>query len=310
VKLGIAVVYLFGEQNEPLLALHLRLIDKYTQVPYTIYGSVNRLAAPYREQLARYPRVQVCELPATDLRGGEEHAHYLDQLAGIAVDDGATHVVTLHLDSFPVRSGWAEELAGKLSASCAFATIERIQTACLLLGRDWYLRCRPTFRLSAAQRASPRYLQFVTERDPGEHSGIGYGYAAYLNGQSWYSLPNPAKGSASSWGQVHGDMVFHLHGAIRLGEQKAGSRSVLSRTPYARLTRRVAAIARRVTPVPSRWFLRSRLKTILYQTMDQPRLHVQAQAVDEIRRQLLADPEAYLMKARGKASNGFGVVDD
>jgi len=307
VKLGIAVVYMFDAESEPLLALHLRQIDKYTQVPYTIYGSVNRLAASYREQLAHYPRVRVCELPATDLRDGEEHAHYLDQLVGMAVDDGATHVVTLHLDSFPVRSGWAEELAATLSASRAFATIERIQTACLLFGRDWYLRCHPTFRLSAAQRALPTYLQFVTELDPAEHTGIGYGFAAYLNGQSWYSLPNPAKGDENSWGCVYGDMVFHLHGAIRLGDQKAGSRSVLASTLYAQLARTVAAIARRVTPVPARWLLRSRLKTILHRMIDQPRLYAQAQEVEEIKRQLFEDPEAYLMQARAEAANEAGA---
>jgi hypothetical protein len=40
-----------GTQSEPLLDLHLRRIEKHTQVPYVIYGSVNRLAPRFRQRL-------------------------------------------------------------------------------------------------------------------------------------------------------------------------------------------------------------------------------------------------------------------
>jgi hypothetical protein len=105
VKLGVVAVYLFGEEVEPLLGVHLRQIEKTTHAPYTIYGSVNRLAPTLRRQLETAPRVKTFELPATELRGGREHAYYLDELVQIAVDDGSTHIAVLHLDSFPIRPG-------------------------------------------------------------------------------------------------------------------------------------------------------------------------------------------------------------
>ena len=54
-------------------------IDRNTRVPYTIYGSVNRLAPKLRHHLETVPRVRTFELPATELRGGLEHAYYLDK---------------------------------------------------------------------------------------------------------------------------------------------------------------------------------------------------------------------------------------
>ncbi len=67
-KLGIIVVYLFDANTEYLLDLHINYIRKFTDVPYTIYGSVSRLNPNGRQKLSEYPEVQQYDIPPTDLR--------------------------------------------------------------------------------------------------------------------------------------------------------------------------------------------------------------------------------------------------
>jgi len=75
-KLGIVVVYLVKEEDEKLLDLHLTQIDKHTEMPYTIYGSVNRLLPKFRKKLEKHPKVKLCECPSMDLRSTREHTFY------------------------------------------------------------------------------------------------------------------------------------------------------------------------------------------------------------------------------------------
>jgi len=103
-KLGIIVIYLFDETSECLIDIHLNSFRKFTESNYSIYAAVNRLRPHQKEKLKKYGEVKQCAIPTTDLRGGEEHAYYLDHLAKIAIQDGSTHVAAFHLDSFPVRS--------------------------------------------------------------------------------------------------------------------------------------------------------------------------------------------------------------
>jgi len=220
-KLGIVVVYLVEEKNKKLLDLHLRQIEEHTRVPYRIYASTNRLSPDFRPRLEQHPHVQICKCPTTTLRGSEENSFYLEHLVKMAIKDNATHLVTLHVDSFPVRSGWAQELAKKLSEQCVLAAIMRKEDndqkphpACLFFHRDFYLTYHPTFRVSRFELSSPKYKQYVQEFKHIGDSGVGYGFKTYSEGLSWYPLlKSNRREEHYLFASIYGDLVFHLGSA-------------------------------------------------------------------------------------------------
>ena len=215
-KLGIVVVYLIKKENEGLLDLHLRQIERHTDVPYTIYGSVNRLLPEFRARVEHHPKVKICECPTTPLRSDEEQVFYLEHLVREAVEDGCSHIVALHVDSFPIRSRWAEVLAGKLSETCVFAApYYGNYTACLFFQRDFYLKYQPTFRLSEAELSSEKYREFCKKFDHIPHAGVGYFFKAYSEGLDWHPLLESNKGNAHFVfiSSIYDDLIFHLNAA-------------------------------------------------------------------------------------------------
>jgi len=305
-KLGIVVVYLFSEECAPLLDLHLRHIERHTGVPYTIYAGVNRLAPHFRDALAGHPGVRICECPETSLRGMEEHAHYLDHLVRIAVEDGATHVVTLHLDSFPVRSGWAEELAGRLSPPCVLATLDRINTACLFFHRDFFVANRPSFLLSPAETETAGYRRYIEECDPMLHSGIGYGFMAYRNGKSVYYLRDTSGADPYTAGKVyddmsmHDDMIFHLGSAVRIGGRYPREPGGIRVPGWAALMKAATAVSMRLIPGPVRKFIMEYLGSFIENVVFKPQFVSHAQRI----RRFMGDPEKYLALLRKADRSG------
>jgi len=215
-KLGIVVVYLLKKENEGLLDLHLSQIERFTVVPYTIYGSVNRLLPEFRTKLYRHPKVKICECPTTPLRSDEEQVYYLDHLIREAIGDDVSHIVTMHIDSFPIQAGWAETLARKLSETCVFAApYYGNYTACLFFQRDFYLKYQPAFRLSERDLSSEQYRKFCKKFDHITHAGVGYFFKAYSEGLSWHSLMESNRGNAHFVfiSSIYDDLVFHLNAA-------------------------------------------------------------------------------------------------
>ncbi len=215
-RLGIVVVYLLKKENEGLLDLHLRQIERHTDVPYTIYGSVNRLLPEFRCKVERHPKVKICEYPTTLLRSDDEQVFYLEHLIREAIEDGVSHIVTLHIDSFPIRSGWAEILAGKLSETRVFAApYYGNYTACLFFQRDFYLRYQPALRLSEAELSSEKYREFCKKFDHIPHAGVGYFFKAYSEGLYWHPLLESNKGNAHFVfiSSIYDDLIFHLNAA-------------------------------------------------------------------------------------------------
>jgi hypothetical protein len=292
-NLGIIVVYMVREGNEPIFDFHLKSIERYTSVPYTIYGSVNRLLPAFRKQLTSHPRIKTFELSYPEIRGKQEHAYYLEKLIHRALQDGASHIVTLHVDSFPVKPGWAEQLAGGLSDSCVLATIARKNfllqyTACLFFHRDFYLTYKPTFHLSAKELSSPQYQQFCREvpHHAGD-SGFGYVFKAYSQGLTWKTLQKTSQEidahSLSTihhdFGCIYGDLIFHFEGSFRRPES-LGGKWVLTKLNLPLFFHRLNEFLNPILPKKISNYIRKRL--------------VRGAKASYVRREFLKDPEGYL----------------
>lgn len=295
-KLGIVVVYLVGPENGALLDLHLGQIEKHTRLPYTIYGSVNRLQPEFRRRLERQPQVKICDCPTTDLRSSEEHSHYLEYLTKFAIEDGASHVVTLHVDSFPVRPGWEEELALNLTGSCAFTTIERINTACLFFHRDFYLKYAPSFLPSENQKKRWSFKKFLRTYNAIPHSGSGFGFAAFENGLTWHVLPRTT--TFAAFGRIYADLIFHLRKTVWIGDVRPAKRSALAGSSYHHILKLVTGALRIVVPAKFRPAFRRTLKAFMDRFVDEPRLAYEQEHLESARQALLKDPEGFLRDLR------------
>jgi hypothetical protein len=226
----------------------------------------------------------------------------LEQLIQRAIHDGISHIVTLHVDSFPVRPGWAEELAGKLSGPCALVTIARknllIQyTACLFFHRDFYVNYHPTLRLSDQERSSQKYKQFCREilHYP-KDSGVGYVFKAYSEGLSWWVLHKSNIGEDRhvlgtvyrDFGSIYGDLIFHLEGAFRLRES-LGKKWVLAKLNFPRFFHNATEKLNPMLPKKIRGIIDKHL--------------VRGPNCSYVRREFLKDPESYIAYLRtGKRS--------
>jgi hypothetical protein len=297
-KLGIAVVYMVKPENTELLDLHLDKIRTMTAVPYTIYAGVRHLPAPLLRRLEAEPGLELITLPEHGpMTGGAEHSFYLEHLIERAATGDVTHVVTMHVDSFPIRPDWAETIAGQLSGDTVLATLSNdgflsgYSTACLFFRRDFWGECRPRLRLTGADRSSPEYERFCREyqHNP-EDSGVGYIFRAYSRGKAFLALERSNAGrDAGGFGTVHGDLVFHLGGAHRLDKLSEEEQTAASKTLFKAL---IAMRSRMKKWVPGA--IKRRAKRQLHPLF----VSLDHRSCDQVRRELLNDPEKYLEKAR------------
>jgi hypothetical protein len=298
-KLGIAVVYLVREGNERLLDLHLDSIRRHTGVPYAIYGSVNRLAPGVRDRLTERPEVRAVEVPDTELTKSEEHAFYLERLIAAALDDGASHVAVFHVDSFPVRPGWAQETAAALSERRPFAAAVRDVrfddkpfTAFMLIRAEFLRARRPRFLLDREERRSAAYRRYRRRFPHHPDSGVGFGLLAHREGLEWLRLERSNRGEDHAhFGSVYGDTVFHLGAAAWRRKDFPGSRGP---TGLLDVRARVGPALGRALPAGAR----SWLKRVMSRAV--PALDIEAKyaaneaAFEAVRQRLLADPDAYI----------------
>ncbi len=239
-KLGIVVVYLVSDRMRALFDLHLRKIEECTDVPYTIYGSVNRLRSEYRRILEQRPNVQIFEISPTYEDAEESHSYvngmagraratengyYFDRLIDLAIADGVTHLCTLHVDSFPVRAGWVDHLLARTHESVPVAAMLRAENgdtmlpmpACLFCTREFVERTRPRFTITPETEAMPDWPPFL-ERYGGEFdTGFGYAFALHRHGMGFAPLlRSNLRDDHYLFAGVYDDVVFHLGAAARV----------------------------------------------------------------------------------------------
>lgn len=310
-SLAIVVVYIVSPENQGLLDLHLRQIEKCTTAPFTIYAGVNRLLPAYRRKLEKRANVKTFEFAPTNARSTTEHSYYLEQLTRIAITDGAAHVVTLHVDSFPTKAGWFETLSAQLSESCVIITLDPLNTACLLFHRDFYLAYKPKFLATPEEMAGIEFKQYIEKLHPGKehpafHSGDGYGFTAFRNGLTWHSLPSTTRAD-KLWmnGRIFGDLIFHLGGAENLPYLLQGMNAVPGLRRRAEMVRVISSsIMRRFVPQRPRAWLRAKfyrtsvgipMNNLVDETTRNSRQHARMRLE---RKHLLASPESYLHSLR------------
>ncbi len=290
-KLGIAVVYAILPGDEELIDLHLRYIERCTRVPFTLYAAVSRLPSDVRERLAAKPYVRVCSIPTTDLRSSRENAYYLERLIATAIDEGSTHVATLHVDSFPIRDGWATDLATALSTDYSFAAIVRNEscdpkpmTAGLFFPREFYVRYEPSLLISNEEMQSATGRAYIRQLVNPTESGSGYGFLAFEQELKWFPLlRSNAKADHYYFGSIHGDLIFHLGAAAAERHDFTGAREWLR---AGRVRRRAAFL------LPTA--IKRLIKFVIPQRVLFPEHVIHKRAYASVRKSLMTNPEGYV----------------
>jgi hypothetical protein len=220
---GLCVVYLVDEPYEFLFHKHLEQIQRCSAAgSFRIYAGVNRLAPKYVEILRRLDFVRLCELQPTELRNSQEHAHYLDQLVGMAFADGAEHVGVLDVDSFPVAPDWLDRSKRHLADGAALVGVLRRENgdiaaphpSFMFTSRDFLSRYKPTFRLLRKHPAAQAF-QAATGQ-PRLDTGAGYAVVLHENKLPWVALTRSNRvDDHPLLGGVYGDMIYHFGGGSR-----------------------------------------------------------------------------------------------
>lgn len=305
-KLGILVVYLVAEEDERLLEIHLRQIEKTTSVPFRIYAAANRLLPRLREKIESLSYLSICQISTTTLRGASEHAYYLDRLAEAAVADGATHICTFHVDSFPVCAGWVETITTEIRGDCVLAGVARDErydrkpvTDFMIFTREFYLAHRPTFQLTENEMASPEYQMYLASCPHAADSGVGFGFKMWSQGLSWFSLKRVDRDKERySTGALYGNLIFHLGGTVRnhSAREELSSRKI---RVVARLLSLLRLVGRAVVPAKL-WRRVNRSKSIQRWADVHYGRPLQWRVFLETRNALLSDPEQFLRQLQDR----------
>jgi hypothetical protein len=286
-NLAILVVFMIDPKREDLIRLFVKQIRANTTEPFQIFASVNHLSSAQRARISSEPDVTLVECQiGRALRGRVEHATLLEALRVAATEAGATHFVTMHLDSFPISPTWAGDLLERLATGDRFATIvPNGYSACLFWSRDLDRELRLEFLVSESNRASADFEKFRRCYPDYDHieTGLGFIYEAWKRGWSWHPLKPTGH-------NIYGDAMFHLVAGVRLTAIGEGP---IKKTPVISMLRRIGQPLMQVMPQSLRRQVREAF------------VHDEIALRDGTRRSkreeldsLLMDPETYLARCR------------
>ncbi len=264
-KLAILIVYVAKKEWQWLIDLQIDQIRKKTaELDYQIYAVAPRAPMAIKQSLENSTEVKLVEVPQLpketrklDMGASIEHSYYLDALVAASCADGFTHFATFDIDSFPIRSGWATELAAQLSSTKPLAAVLREENGDFDLPHPSGLFCLMSFYRKFQPQFLPRELleqrqgAFFLHRGQRVDSGIGYREKLRDNGLDWIKIlrtnsnsPHPIIAGA------YGNIFFHL-GAMsrapifRRDWEESRTRRFLRRNKYNPLLQRLIRFKRR-----------------------------------------------------------------
>ncbi len=289
IKLGIACVYFFRDEDAWLLDMQLDFIQKTTcDTDFTVYAAANRLQPHLKERLAARPFVKIIDLPPFEGDGGPEHGHYLSQLIKIAKEDGCTHACTLDCDSFPVASNWVGKTIEEMGGSYKVASVFRAenQDSDLPHPCGTFLDCslldeiNIEFWPSDATQMTTAFKEYIAETRQRIDTGTGLGFALWQAKISWLRLLRSNHTNLHFlMAGIYGDVFFHLG---------ASSRSPAFYSDFVkRPTLRLSVL---LQPLPILWRIGA--------WFEKRYLLKNQRLSNSIRDQIKTDPDAFIQKLR------------
>ncbi len=289
-KLGIACVYFFRDEDAWLLETQLDFIEECTAgTDFHVYAAGNRLQPELKKQLIDRPFVKFIDLPDYSGDGGPEHGHYLGELLKVARADGCTHLCTLDCDSFPIRRGWPTYLAEKMGK-------HRVAAVFRAENRDVDLPhpCG-TFMLSSVindrefdffptpeQQATAEFQRYVSSTQKRIDTGSGLGFALWQANEAWLKLYRSNQTDLHfMMAGIYDDVFFHLG---------ASSRAPAFHVDYQ--TKLSLRLLKGLHGMPVLWRLFTRV--------DDKYLADNERLSNEIRLQLQKDRKGFIARLRGK----------
>ncbi len=214
-RLGIIVVYVFEQAMQPMFDLHLSRLRRHTRLPFRIYGAGHKLPAEQWQHVSSAPEIILPNLniPRQYLEDGvrTEHAYCLARLAEYAFADGCTHVIAMHLDSFPIRDGWEDGFLAPIEdgTSAVVSIVPNGYSAGLCWSKKFKDLYQPPMLIDAETRVTSEFANFVAEFPSFDHieTGLGVIFTAYRNGLGWTRI------GTDDDRKIYGGLVFHMVGA-------------------------------------------------------------------------------------------------